>query len=89
MPLVLIAQLLAARRRRDAELAMLRIDGVHGAIAPLMVEGGKKAFEESVRRLKKALSYEGEKDSEAQEASTFEKLLALAQKQNVNRDLHR
>ena len=86
MPLVQVQVLMAARRRRDAELALLTLDATHAAVAPLtgMVKDGDKVLKAALGRLKAALRY-GVRDEEAERNAqidaTFAKMLALAEKQ--------
>lgn len=86
MPLVQVLALMAARRRRDAELALLQLDATHAAVAPLtgMVKDGGKILKASVGRLKKALRYgvrDEEAESDSQASATFKLLLEMAKKQ--------
>ena len=88
----MIQRILQARRRRDAQLARLQLEVVNAAIAPLLVEGGKKSLEACERRLKTLLSYgepSSEESSDAQVEDTFAKLLAMARQQEANGNLNR
>jgi hypothetical protein len=77
MHLALILLLLGAKRKEQA-LGHLRIlEVTHAALAPLLVDKGKTAFEKCERRLRRIINPVEENNEQA----AFGSMMALARKQ--------